>query len=83
MRSCLPASVARDSGMKRAASTTANSPTGMLTRKMGRQVQPKRSAWMSSPPTRGPVMAASPMTPPRMPKAMPRRCGGKVTWMTE
>jgi hypothetical protein len=37
---------------------------------------------MSSPPTSGPVMVASPMVAPKMPKAVPRSRGGKVTWMT-
>jgi hypothetical protein len=56
---------------------------GTLTRKMGRHWSPNRSASISSPPTRGPMMVASPMVAPNIPKAPARSLGGKVTWMTE
>jgi hypothetical protein len=74
---------ARDSIRKRAAAATATIPMGTLTRKIGRQSRPSRSASISSPPTRGPVMVASPMVAPNIPKAPARSWGGKVTWMTE
>ena len=72
-----------DSTRKRAATARAAIPMGRLTRKIGRHSRPNRSASISSPPTSGPVMVASPMVAPNMPKAVARSWGGKVTWMTE
>ena len=82
-RSSRSARGAFDSARKRVAAARAAIPMGTLTRKIGRHSSPSRLASISSPPTSGPVMVASPMVAPNMPKAVARSRGGKVTWMTE
>src|SRR5215467_2265446 len=71
----------RDSGTTNHAAASAASPTGMLTRKIGRQPQPARFHCTSTPPRTKPATDAEPSTPPQTPNTFPRSCGGKVTWM--
>ena len=72
-----------DSTSLSAAATTAITPMGRLIRKIGRQSRLKRLASIISPPISGPAMVAMPITPPKIPSATARRCGGKATAMIE
>src|SRR5215467_12537185 len=72
----------RDSGTTNHAAASAATPTGMFTRKIGRQPQPARFHCTSTPPRITPATDAEPSTPPQTPKTFPRSWGGKVTWMT-
>ena len=54
---------------------TATAPTGMLTRKIGRQSSPQKSPAIKSPPRIGPVTAANPADRPNSAKASPRSFG--------
>src|SRR5262244_1083530 len=80
-RSSLSAAGDRDSGTTNHAAASAASPTGMFTRKIGRQCQPARFHCTSTPPMSKPATDAEPSTPPQTPKTFPRSWGGKVTWM--
>ena len=60
---------------------TASKPTGMLTRKIGRQSSPNRSAPISKPPASGPATDARPADSPNSEKAKPRSLGGNITWV--
>src|SRR5437867_3156605 len=51
-------------------------PIGTFTQKIHCQAMP----WVMAPPSTGPTAAASPVTPPKIPIAQPRRCGGKAAF---
>ena len=70
---------ARDSGSRRAAPTSAATPSGTLMRKIVRQPAPRMSRSTSAPPSTGPSTALSPITGPNRPNALPISSGGK-TW---
>ena len=71
----------RPCGSSAAASGTATSPIGTLTRNTQRQPCSTPAAWMSSPPTSGPSAVDSPMTAPSAPNARPRAGPAYSSWM--
>ena len=59
-------------------------PTGMLTRKIQRQLPStlgQVTYWMMMPPSTGPRPEATPETPPQTPMAAPRLSGAKTVAM--
>ena len=66
------------SGISARPAKIAKMPIGMLTRKIGRQSSPHRSALISRPPTSGPATEASPAESPKKENAKPRSCGGNI-----
>jgi hypothetical protein len=62
------------SGMRRRASGMATSPIGTLTQKIHGQARPSATA----PPTTGPAIRASPVTPLKSPRAFPRSSRGNA-----
>ena len=72
------------SGTRRRARTTPTMPTGMLTRKIQRQLPATVGQvmyWRMMPPSTGPRPEARPDTPPHTPMAAPRLWGGKTVAM--
>ncbi len=62
------------SGMRRSASGMAMTPIGTLSQKIHCQAMPSATA----PPTTGPAIRASPVTPLNIPNALPRSSRGKA-----
>lgn len=54
-------------------------PSGTLIRKMERQLEPKTSAWVRTPPRTGPRTLPTEMTVPYKPNALARALPEKVT----
>lgn len=72
----------REEGSSRAAATSAATPMGRFSRKIGRQPQPFKFQEMSRPPSSGPAAAETPATAPYQPNALPRSRGGKAIWIS-
>ena len=72
------------SGTRRSVSSTPTMPTGMLTRKIQRQLSATAGQvtyWMMMPPSTGPSPEARPDTPPHTPIAAPRFSGANTVAM--
>ena len=64
----------RPAGRNSSDPATASTPIGTLIQK----IQCQSSPWVTAPPTSGPPATASPLIPPKIPTAAPRRSAGKA-----
>ncbi len=73
----------RDSGTRRKPNTVVTTAIGTFTRKIGRQLRPTMLADTRIPPSAWPLTWPMAMVMPKMPRAMRRSRGGKLTRMID
>ena len=71
-----------DGGSSRAASTSATTPNGTLTKKIQRQPSGSPATARITPPTTGPTAVESPTVAPNRPNARPRSAPRNRSWMS-